>query len=70
MELRVKGTPASQLCTPAFNAIIKALQSDPRLGGLIDNFEAGPITWATGHLGSGLASGAALELTARYITEG
>lgn len=67
IELRVAGTPASLLCTPAIVAIVQALQADPRLGGLINNIEAGTVTWATGHLGSGLASGACLELTVRYV---
>lgn len=70
IELRVKGTPASQLCTPALVAIVEALQADPRLGGLIDSIEAGTVTWATGHIGSGLVSGACLELIVRYITQG
>ena len=67
IELRLAGTPASLLCTPIMVAIVAALQSDPMLGGLINSIEAGTVTWATGHLGSGLASGACLELTIRYI---
>jgi hypothetical protein len=68
IELRMAGTPASLLCTPIINAIVTALKSDPRLSGLVDNFDFGTVTWATGHLGSGMASGAAFEMTIRYIT--
>jgi hypothetical protein len=68
IEIRMAGTPASALCTPIINAIASALQADPLLGGLCNNFDFEPITWATGHLGSGMASGAALEMLIRYIT--
>jgi hypothetical protein len=68
IEIRMGGTPASTLCTPIINAIVATLQTDPGLGGLCNNFDFEPITWATGHLGSGMASGAALEMLIRYIT--
>ena len=67
IEFRMKGGPASTVCTPIVNAIAAALKASPRLDGLAIYVELQSIQWANDTTGSGNVCGAAIDVQVFYF---
>ena len=68
VELRMKGGPASTVCTPVVNAIAAAIKADVRLGGLATYVELQSIQWGNDTTGSGAVCGAAVDIQVQYLS--
>ena len=67
VELRMKGGPSSQVCTPVVNTICAAIKADRTLGGLVTYVEIQMIQWANEQTGSGVLSGSAIDIQVNYF---
>lgn len=67
VEIRMAGGPASSTCTPVVNAISDAILGDRTLGGLAQYVELQSIQWANDNTGSGVVSGAAVDILVQYF---
>ena len=67
VELRLKGSPASTLCTPVINLICDAIRADRTLGGNVDYVEIQSIQWANDIAKEGYVCGASIDLQIDYL---
>ena len=68
IEVRVKSGPASVVCTPVVNAVCAAIKANRSLNGLAQYVELQTIQWANDNTGSGVVSGAAVDVLVQYFT--
>lgn len=67
IEIRMKSSPASSVCTPVVNAICDAIKADLHLAGLADYVELQTIQWANDKTTEGQVCGAAISVAVSYL---
>ena len=67
VELRMKGSPASSICTPIMNTIASAIKADRTLNGLADYVELQSLQWANDITEKGYVCASSLDLQIDYL---